>query len=76
MWGLKLMMTGERLCVRIKQKENKVYPVLALMSDFYVPDVNWEYHIVATSRSRKFLKYVDNNFLVQLLRKPAGKDLP
>lgn len=63
MWGLQLEMTAERLCVRIKGKENKVYPVLALMGDFYVPDVNWQYHTVVASRSRKFLNYVENNFL-------------
>lgn len=45
------------------------------MGDFFVPDVNWEYHTVVTSRSRIFLKYIENKFLGHLLKKPAGKGL-
>lgn len=31
---------SERLGVMVKGKENNIYPILALMGDFYVPDVN------------------------------------
>ncbi|GAB0207654.1 hypothetical protein GRJ2_003231100 [Grus japonensis] len=39
---------------------------LVLMGDFNFPDVNWEHHTADTNKSRKFLKHVEDNFLVQV----------
>ena len=41
--------------------------------DFNLPDVNWEYHTINTSRFRRFLKHLDDNFLGQVLREPTRK---
>ncbi|GAB0207904.1 mitochondrial enolase superfamily member 1 [Grus japonensis] len=46
---------------------------LVLMGDFNLPDVNWEHHTADTSRSRRFLKHLDDSFLVQLLKEPTRK---
>ena len=46
---------------------------LVLMGDFNFPDVDWEHHTVNTNRSRKFLKHVGDNFLVQVLTEPTRK---
>ena len=43
------------------------------MGDFNLPDINWEYHIAETKRSRRFLKHLDDNFLVQVQREPTRK---
>ncbi|KAK4806962.1 hypothetical protein QYF61_027329 [Mycteria americana] len=47
---------------------------LVLMGDSNFPDINWEYHTVVTSKSGKFLKYVEDNFLSQVLCEPTRKD--
>ncbi|KAK4807054.1 hypothetical protein QYF61_018395 [Mycteria americana] len=39
---------------------------LVLTGDFNFPDVKWDYHTADKNRSRKFLKHVENNFLVQI----------
>lgn len=43
------------------------------MVDFNFPHVNWEHHAVNTNGCRKFLKHVEDNFLVQVLKEPARK---
>ena len=43
------------------------------MGDFNLPDMNWEYHTEDTNRSRKFLRHVEDNFLVQVLKEPTRK---
>jgi len=43
------------------------------MGDFSLADVNWEYHITETSRSRRFLKHLDGYFLMQILRELTRK---
>lgn len=43
------------------------------MGDFYVPDVNWEYHTAVTSRFRKFLKYVENFFFGEATKRASWK---
>jgi len=43
------------------------------MGDFNFPDINREYHKADTNRSRKFLKHVEENFLVQLLMELTRK---
>ena len=46
---------------------------MSLWVDLNFPDINWEYHAVDANRSRKFLKHVEDNFLVQVLREPTRK---
>ena len=41
---------------------------LVLIGNFNSPDVNWAYHTADTNKSRKFLKHVEGNFLIQVLR--------
>ena len=43
------------------------------MGDFNLPDVNWECHTADTSKSRRFMKHLDDNFLVQVLTEPTRK---
>ena len=38
------------------------------LGDFSFPNVNWEHRTADTNRSRKFLKHIGDNFLVQVLR--------
>ncbi|KAK4806138.1 hypothetical protein QYF61_001061 [Mycteria americana] len=47
---------------------------LVLMGDFNFPDINWECHTAVTSRSWKFLEFVGDNFLSQVLGEPTRKD--
>ncbi|GAB0182550.1 hypothetical protein GRJ2_000720300 [Grus japonensis] len=46
---------------------------LVFIGDFNLPDVNWEHHTADTSRSRSFLKHLDDNFLVQVLKESTRK---
>ena len=46
---------------------------LVLMGDFNFPDVNWKHHTVDTNRCRKFLKHVEDDFLMQVLRELTRK---
>lgn len=43
------------------------------MGDFSSPDTSWEYHTASTKRSRKFLKHIEVNLLVQVLRELTKK---
>lgn len=45
------------------------------MGDLAFPDVNWEYHTADTNGSRKFLKHIEDNLLMHVLRKGALLDL-
>ncbi|GAB0208399.1 mitochondrial enolase superfamily member 1 [Grus japonensis] len=47
---------------------------LVLVGDFNFPDINWEYHTAVMSRSWKFLKFVGDNFLSQVLSESTRKD--
>jgi len=38
-----------------------------------LPAINCDYHMANTSRSRRFLKHLEDNFLVQVLREPTRK---
>lgn len=49
---------------------------LVLMGDFNLPDVNWDHHTANTSKSRRFIKHLNNKFLVQVLREPTKKGAP
>jgi len=44
------------------------------MGDFKFPNISWEYHDAVTSKSGKFLKVVDDDFLTQVLRESTSKD--
>lgn len=44
------------------------------MGDFNFPGINREYHSSMTSKSVKFLKFVEDNFLSQVLSEPIRKD--
>lgn len=46
---------------------------LIFLKYFNFPGINWEYHIAATSKSEKFLKRVEDNFLSQALTKTTRK---
>lgn len=46
---------------------------LVFVGHFSLPDVMWEHHTDDTNRSRRVLKHMDDNFLVWVLRQPAGK---
>lgn len=37
---------------------------LTLMGDFNFPDINQRYHTAATSKAGKFLKHIEDNFLL------------
>lgn len=41
------------------------------MDDFNFPDVIWEYNTADLNKSRRLLKHLDDNFLVQVLREPT-----
>lgn len=43
------------------------------MSDFDFAGVNWDYYTVDTNRARKFLRFIEDNLLVELLREPSRK---
>lgn len=43
------------------------------MADFNFTDTNWDYHTAVTSKSEKFLKCVEDNFLSQVFSKPTRK---
>lgn len=47
---------------------------LVLVEDFNFPDINSEYHTAVTNKSWKFQKFVEDNFLSQVLSESARKD--
>ncbi|PKU33628.1 dtw domain-containing protein 2 [Limosa lapponica baueri] len=46
---------------------------LVLMGDFNHPDICWKDNTAGHKKSRKFLEYVDDNFLLQMVEKPTKK---
>lgn len=46
---------------------------LVLTENLNLPDLNCEHHIININRSMRFLKYLDGNFLVQVLRELMKK---
>lgn len=42
--------------------------VLVLMGGFNFPGIRWHYHTDVTNRSGEFLKFVEDNFLSQVLK--------
>lgn len=41
--------------------------ILVLMEYFNLTSINWKYHTAVSCKSEKFLKYVEDNFLSQVL---------
>lgn len=37
-------------------------------------NVNWEHHTAVTNTSGRLVKYMDGNFVIQVLRQPTRKD--
>ncbi|TRZ14933.1 hypothetical protein HGM15179_012174 [Zosterops borbonicus] len=51
-----------------KQRENvSGSPALVLVGDFNLPDICWELNTAEKRQSRKLLKRMDDNFLLQLV---------
>ncbi|KAJ7413466.1 dtw domain-containing protein 2 [Pitangus sulphuratus] len=46
---------------------------LVFMRDFNLPEINWEHHTTGTTQARRFLKHLDDNFMV--LRESTQKDV-
>ncbi|GAB0203631.1 hypothetical protein GRJ2_002828700 [Grus japonensis] len=46
---------------------------LVLMGDFNHPDICWRDNIAGHKQSRKFLEYVDDNFLFQVIEEPMRR---
>lgn len=46
---------------------------LVLMKDFNLPEINRKHHTAGTTRARRFLKTLDDNFVEQALREQLGK---
>lgn len=44
------------------------------MNDISLPDVYWEHYTADTNKHRRFLKQLDNNFVVFSLSKPTRED--
>lgn len=54
--------TDELFCKEPRDTSRSV--ALDLMKDFNLPDVSWEYHSADTRETKRFLKHIDDNFLV------------
>ncbi|KAJ7405602.1 hypothetical protein WISP_138627 [Willisornis vidua] len=44
---------------------------LVLVGHFNFPDVCWKYNTAEKKQSRRFLEYVEDNFLTQLINEPT-----
>ncbi|PKU39622.1 adaptin ear-binding coat-associated protein 1 [Limosa lapponica baueri] len=44
---------------------------LVLVGDFNFPDISWEYNMAEREQPRRFLEYVDDNFLMQVVSGPT-----
>ena len=44
------------------------------MGDFNFPDICWKYNTEQKKQARRFLEYVEDNFLMQLVREPTRGD--
>ncbi|KAK4819807.1 hypothetical protein QYF61_011601 [Mycteria americana] len=49
---------------------------LVLVGDFNLPDVCWKYNIAERKQSRRFLEYVADTFLTQLMSEPTREGAP
>ncbi|GAB0180245.1 hypothetical protein GRJ2_000489800 [Grus japonensis] len=46
-------------------------PALVLVEDFNLPDICWKYNTAERKQSRRFLQFVEDNFLTQLVSEPT-----
>ena len=51
-------------------------PALVLVGYFNFPDICWEYNLVQKKQSWRFLECMEDNFLMQLVRKPMRGAAP
>ena len=51
-------------------------PALVLMGDFNFPNICWKYNLAQKKQSRRFLEYMEDNFLMQLVRVPMRGAAP
>jgi len=51
--------------------ESSLLLPLVLVGDFNLLDICWKYNTVERIQSRRFLEYVEDNFLTQLVREPT-----
>lgn len=58
-----------------EQREISKSTALVLIGDFNLLDVDWEDHAAGTNRSRRLLKHLDDNFMVQVVGKLTKKDV-
>lgn len=54
-------------------RESSKSTILVLVGDFNLPSVNWDHYKASKNRFRRFLKHLDDNFMVQVLRELLGK---
>jgi len=43
------------------------------MGDFNHPDICWRDNTAGHKQSRRFLDYIDNNFLLHVIKEPMGR---
>ena len=46
---------------------------MALIGNFNHPNICWRDNTVMHQKSKRFLEYIDNNFLFQVVLEPTGK---
>lgn len=51
-------------------------PALVLTGDFNFPDICWKYNTAQKQQSDRFLECMEENFLMQLVRKPTRGGVP
>lgn len=49
---------------------------LVLLEDFSLAEINWQHHTGGTAQARRFLKYLDGNFMEHVLRETNSKRWP
>ncbi|TRZ06977.1 hypothetical protein HGM15179_020129 [Zosterops borbonicus] len=47
---------------------------VVFIGDFSLPEINWKHHTAGTTKVRRFLKDLNDNFMEQVLRDPTWKD--
>ncbi|PKU41387.1 rna-directed dna polymerase from mobile element jockey-like [Limosa lapponica baueri] len=47
--------------------EDSQLPALVLVGDFNLPDICWKYNTAESRQARRFLEYMEDNFLTQLV---------
>lgn len=63
-------MADEAFCEQLVEVTQLL--TLVLVGDFNLPDIWWKYNTAERKQSRRFLECVEDKFLKELLREPAG----